>query len=251
MKALILEDETLAAERIKSLIGNVSPDIEILDTLKSKKKALEWLDANPEPDVIFSDIKLLDGLSFEIYQAHPVKCPIIFTTAYDQYALEAFQTNGVDYLLKPIKEEKLAEAISKIKLDKPLISAEHLEQLAELLEQRQKKYKGRFLVKLGQKITAITSDKISYFFSEDKISFLVTKDGAKYPVDQTLEELDKVMDPALFFRINRKYLITLDSITQIHPYFKGRLKLELNHSQDDDIVVSADKTPVFKSWLDD
>ncbi len=252
MKVLIFEDEAIAADRIVKLLNNISEDIEIVGTLKSIKKGLEWLNTNREPDLILSDIQLLDGLSFDIYKQHPVNCPIIFTTAYDQYALQAFEVNGVDYLLKPIQEEKLGPALEKIKKEQaPLISAEHLEELANLLEERKPKYKERFLVRLGQKITSVPTDKIAYFFSEEKISFLVTNKGEKFPVDHSLEELENMLNPKEFFRINRKFIITLDSVAQIHPYFKGRLKLELNPpSDDDDIVVSSDKTPVFKSWLD-
>lgn len=252
MKVLIFEDEAIAADRIVKLLGNISDEIEVVGTLKSIKKGLEWFNENSEPDFILSDIQLLDGLSFEIYKKHPVKCPIIFTTAFDQYALQAFEVNGVDYLLKPIQEDKLAAAIQKLKKESaPLISSEHLEELAKLLDDRKPKFKERFLVKLGQKITSVPTDKISYFFSEEKVSFLVTQKGEKFPVDNSLEELENILDPKFFFRINRKYIITLDSVAQIHPYFKGRLKLELNpDAHDDDIVVSADKTPVFKSWLD-
>ena len=252
MKVLIFEDEALAADRLVKLLTGISEEIEVVGTLKSIKKGLEWLSENNEPDLILSDIQLLDGLSFEIYKKHPVKCPIIFTTAYDQYALQAFEVNGVDYLLKPIQEEKLAPAIQKLKKEKsPLISAEHLEELANLLEERKPKFKERFLVKLGQKITSVPTDKIAYFFSEEKVSFLVTESNQKFPVDNSLEELESMLDPKSFFRINRKYIVTLRSVDQIHPYFKGRLKLELAPpAADDDIVVSADKTPIFKSWLD-
>lgn len=251
MKVLIFEDEAIASDRLTRMLEEIAADTVVVGTLKSIKKGLEWLDENPEPDVILSDIQLLDGLSFEIYKQHPVKCPIIFTTAFDQYALQAFEVNGVDYLLKPIQADKLTAAIGKLEQTKaPIISEENLEELANLLAGRKQSYKTRFLVRLGQKITSVPTERIAYFFSEEKITFLVTNKGEKFPVDQSLEELESILDPELFFRINRKYIITLDSVSQIHPYFKGRLKLELEPPLEDDIVVSSEKTPVFKSWLD-
>lgn len=252
MKILILEDEALAAERLIGLVKECAPETEVLAAIKSIKKGLQWLSEHAEPDLILSDIQLLDGLSFELFKQHPVNCPVIFTTAYDQYALQAFDVNSVDYLLKPVQKEKLCTALEKLgnRASKPLISAEHLETLAQMLDQRKPKYKSRFLVKLGNKIRSVATPDIAYFYTEEKLTFLVQTSGEKFPVDHSLEELESLLDPDAFFRINRKYTITHEAVSEIHPYFKGRLKIELNHSADDDIVVSADKTPLLKSWLD-
>lgn len=252
MRILILEDEALAAERLQNMVKSCQPDAVVLGTIKSVGKGLQWLEENPEPDLILSDIQLLDGLSFELYKQHPVKCPIIFTTAYDQYALQAFEVNSVDYLLKPVQEEKLCAALEKLHVmtPKPLLSSSDLDALAEMLESRKPQYKSRFLVKLGQKIRSVAVTDLLYFFTEDKLTFLMTKEGEKFPVDFSLEELESLVDPNQFFRINRKYTVTIDAVKEIHPYFKGRLKLELHQSSDDDIVVSSDKTPHLKAWLD-
>jgi len=256
MKILILEDEKLAAEKIKSHLENISGNHQIVDILRSVAKSVEWLRENPEPDLILSDIQLLDGLSFEIFQQVKIKCPVIFTTAFDQYAIQAFDVNSVAYLLKPIQEEKLKDALEKISGQSgSLISEADLDKLAGMLEKRmastdQKKYKNRFLVKLGQKIKSISTKDISFFYTENKLTFLVVSNAEKFPVDSSLDELESILDPQRFFRLNRKYMITTASIREIHPYFKGRLKLELHHSDDDDIVASADKTPLLKLWLD-
>lgn len=252
MKVLIFEDETLAADRLKRLLLEIQPDAEVLEVVKSIKKGISWLQNNPEPDLILSDIQLLDGVSFDIYKAHPIGCPVIFTTAYDQYALQAFEVNSIDYLLKPIQQEKLQAALQKVNStnEKPIISSQDLDALMEMIEQRKTRFKSRFLVKLGQKIRSVAVNQILYFYTEDKLTFLVTSQGDKFPVDHSLEELESLLDPDHFFRINRKYTVAVEAIKDIHPYFKGRVKIDLHNSSDDDIVVSSEKTPILKAWLD-
>lgn len=252
MKVLILEDEKLAAERMRKLLTELSVEIEVLEVLRSVEKSVQWLKENDTPDLILSDIQLLDGLSFDIFKKEKVSCPIIFTTAFDQYALQAFEVNGMDYLLKPIQSEKLQAAIEKIQgtTKRPLITTEDLEALASMLEDRKKKYKSRFLVKLGQKIKSVSVDSISYFFTENKLTFLMTNNAEKFPVDHSLDELENMLDSEVFFRANRKYMITLEAVKEIHPYFKGRLMLELKPEIEDGLVVSSEKTPSLKAWLD-
>ncbi len=254
MKILILEDETLAAEKLQNLVTEIEPSAEIIGVLKSVEATLLWLEQNDEPDLILSDIQLLDSVSFDIFSEKEVKCPIIFTTAYDQYAIQAFDVNSVDYLLKPIQKEKLEAALEKYKSAKNNlggISTADIGKIADMIRDHSQEFKSRFLVKLGQKIRAIPVEKIAYFFTEDKMTFIMTEAGEKYPIDHSLEDVDTVLDPRIFFRINRKYIICLDAVKEIHPYFKGRLKLELNPAiDDDDIVISSEKTPSFKQWLD-
>lgn len=220
--------------------------------MKSVEAAVLWLQNNEHPDLIISDIQLLDGPSFDIFEEVEVKTPVIFTTAYDQYAIKAFEVNSVDYLLKPIQKEKLGAALDKY--DQMGSASEEgsidIEQIKPALKEEKKEYKARFLVKLGQRIKAIPTEKIAYFFSQDKLTYLVTFEGQKLPIDQTLEELEGLMNPKFFFRVNRKFMVHFDSVTDIHPYFKGRVKLGLNPHFDDDIVISSEKTPVFKRWLD-
>ena len=252
MKVVVFEDEKLASDRLIELVKSLRPETEILAAMKSIEAAVLWLQNNEHPDLIISDIQLLDGPSFDIFEQVEVKTPVIFTTAYDQYAIKAFEVNSVDYLLKPIQKEKLGVALDKYdQLGSGAVdSSINIEQIREAIRGEKTEYKARFLVKLGQRIKAIPTEKIAYFFSQDKLTYLVTFEGQKLPIDQTLEELESLMNPKFFFRVNRKLMVHFDAVTDIHPYFKGRVKLGLNPHFDDDIVISSEKTPVFKRWLD-
>lgn len=252
MKALIIEDEKLASERLIELIKTIKPDVQIVGTLRSVEAGLDWFQKNEQPDLIISDIQLLDGSSFEIFDKVKPKCNVIFTTAYDQYAIKAFEVNSVDYLLKPIQEEKLANAFQKLgdKTDSQTSQPFDLESIKALINQQNKEYKSRFLTKVGQRIKAIPTDKIAYFYTHDKLTFIVTFEKQKFIIDNTLEEVDQMLDPKHFFRVNRKFLVHFDAVSDIHPYFKGRVKIVLQPEIDEDIVVSSEKTPLFKMWLD-
>jgi two-component system, LytTR family, response regulator LytT len=251
MKVLLIEDETLAAERLQQLLRTINPSLEIVGHLKSIEASTAWLNANPHPDLIISDIRLLDGLCFEIFRNIKTDTPVIFTTAYDQYAIKAFEVNSVDYLLKPIQTEKLAAAIEKVKnRTKPQSSNIDYRALAKELQVSQKIYKSRFMIRIGQKIVAVPVEKIACFFSENKLSFVITTDQKRFPMDQPLDELIEVLDPQLFFRANRQFIVTFQSIAEIHPYFKGRIKLNLAPATTEEIVISAERTPEFKSWID-
>jgi two-component system response regulator LytT len=251
MKLLILEDETLASDRLIKIIGEIDPTLEILSTLKSIEEGNEWFESNEHPDLIISDIRLLDGLSFELFKKLKLEVPVIFTTAYDQYAIKAFEVNSVDYLLKPIEKEKLAAAIGRHKerMSQNKFPAD-FDSLYELIQNKKKSFKSRFLIKIGHKIVAVPVEKIAYFFSQNKLTYIVTKDGKRLPTDQTLETLDEQLDPATFYRANRQFIVGYDSISELHPYFKGRLKVELEPNADQELVVSAEKTREFKAWLD-
>ena len=252
MKVVVFEDEKLASERLIELIQELRPNAEILASLKSVEAGLMWLQNNEEPDLIVSDIQLLDGSSFEIFNQHPIKCPVIFTTAYDEYAIKAFQVNSVDYLLKPIQKQKLENALQKYDERTSSSSSQSLDidKIREAIQGSNVQYKSRFLVKYGQRIKAIPVEQIAYFYSQDKLTYLVTFEGKKLPLDQTLEELETVLNPDNYFRVNRKFIVHFDSVSDIHPYFKGRVKLDLQPESGEDIVISSDKTPLFKQWLD-
>lgn len=250
MTVLLLEDETLAAERLQSLLREIDADIHIAAHIKSIDGAVQWLQNNAHPDFILSDIRLLDGLCFEVFEQVKVEKPVIFTTAYDQYAIKAFEVNSVDYLLKPIQPEKLAAAIAKVKNRNIASPQLDYQELLKLLKGGKSEYKTRFMAKLGQKIVAVPVEKIAYFFSENKLTFLVTNDQKRYPLDQPLDELIDVLDPAIFFRVNRQFIVTFQSIAEIHPYFKGRVKLQLNPSTTEEVVISSERTPDFKKWID-
>lgn len=249
MRVVIFEDEKLASERLIQVLKEIKPAANVLTSVKSVEAAVMWLQNNELPDLIISDIQLLDGVSFEIFEQVEITCPVIFTTAYDEYAIKAFEVNSVDYLLKPIQKEKLAKALEKYENQTQGGSALDISQIESLLKP-EPEYKSRFLVKFGQRIKAVPIEKIAYFYSRDKLSYLVTFEGQKLPVDQTLEELDGLINPKNYFRVNRKFIVHFDSVSDIHPYFKGRVKLVLDPAIDEDIVVSSDKTPVFKKWLD-
>ncbi|MEQ8476762.1 LytTR family DNA-binding domain-containing protein [Fulvivirga sp.] len=251
MKVLILEDETLAGQKVKQLLHEIDDSLEILDIIKTVEDAKAWYDENETPDLIISDIRLLDGLSFEFFESIEYNNPVIFTTAYDQYAIKAFEVNSVDYLLKPIQKEKMEQALKKVQKNNAS-NADKIpyQEIIALMQSQQKDFKSRFMIKAGQKILAIPVEKIAYFSSINKLTYIVGYDGKKYPYDQTLEVVDQQVDPKLFFRANRKYITKFDAISEIHPYFKGRIKINLNPEAEDEIVISADRTPEFKKWLD-
>lgn len=251
MNLLILEDETLASDRIVKILKEIDSELNIVGIIKSIEEGKRWFSENDHPDLIISDIRLLDGLSFELFKILQIETPVIFTTAYDQYAIKAFEVNSIDYLLKPIQKEKLAEAIDKHKdrVANNKFPAD-FEGLYELIQNQKKSYKSRFLIKIGQKIVAVPIEKIAYFYSQNKLTYIITKDGKKLPTDQTLEQLEEQLDPKTFYRANRQFIVSFESISEIHPYFKGRLKIELSPVSEMEIVISADKTPEFKSWLD-
>jgi DNA-binding LytR/AlgR family response regulator len=251
MKILIFEDETLASDRIIKILKEIDASHEIVSVIKSIEEGKKWFNTNEDPDIIISDIRLLDGLSFDLFKEIKTEVPVIFTTAYDQYAIKAFEVNSIDYLLKPIQKEKLRDALNKyIERTSQNKFPADFESLYDLIQNQKKSYKSRFLIKIGQKIAAVPVEKISYFYSHNKLTYIVTKDGKKLPTDQTLETLQDQLDPKEFYRANRQIIVSYDSISEIHPYFKGRLKIDVTPPCELEIVVSAEKTPEFKSWLD-
>ncbi|HZY80471.1 MAG TPA: LytTR family DNA-binding domain-containing protein [Cyclobacteriaceae bacterium] len=249
MKVLILEDETLAAEKLESTLLEIQPDIQVVSRIKSISSAVEWLQSNPHPDLVISDIRLLDGLCFEIFSQVKVEKPVIFTTAYDQYAIRAFEVNSIDYLLKPVQKEKLQAALAKVQLPKEPPFPDYNEVL-NFIKSNKTSYKSRFMVRLGQRIVAVPSEKIAYFYSENKLTYIVTLDNKKFPMDQPLDELIDLIDPMRFFRANRQFIVAFDSIAEIHPYFKGRIKIVLQPRSDEEVVISSERTPDFKKWID-
>lgn len=251
MNILIIEDEQLAADKLKSLIRELQDEHQVLEVLDSIEDSVAWLQQNEHPDLILSDIHLADGLCFSIYSKIEPKCPIIFTTAYEKYAIQAFEVNSVDYLLKPIQLDKLEMAIQKCQTRKtPLHESQLLDTIQSALIKAPTQYKSRFLCKLGNTIKSIETKTIQYFYSQDKITFVVDKHKNRLPINNTLDEIDQMLDPKSFFRVNRKYIVNFHGIDEIHTYFKGRLKLKLNPHIEDDIIVSTEKSPIFKSWLD-
>ncbi len=252
MKVLIIEDETLAAEKLEKLLLELDSTIEVMGKIKSIESAVDWFAQNEvKPELIISDIRLLDGLSFDIFKQIDYRGAVIFTTAYDQYAIKAFEVNSIDYLLKPVQKEKLKRSLEKFSsLNTSVPPPFPYEELVSMIKGQQQEYKSRFMVKTGNKILAVPVEKVGYFYSQNKLSYIVTHDNKKYPLDQPLEVIDQQLDPKKFFRANRQFIITFESIDEIHPYFKGRVKINLKHQPEEDIVISADKSPEFKKWLD-
>ena len=251
MNVIIVEDEFYAAEKLKKELTSIDPNIEVLAVLDSCAQCLEYFQNPPEYDVIFSDIHLADGLCFHAFEQLNIERPIIFTTAYDKYALEAFDTNGIDYLLKPIQSERLQQALDKLSgLQSAAPNSSFFNELKELIRSSEKEYKSRFLCKLGNKIKSIPVTSIMYFYSKDKMSFIVDERHNRYPVNHTLDEIDGMMNPKDFFRLNRQYIVHFNAIQEIHPYFKGRLKIKLHQHSDDGIIVSTERSPLMKAWLD-
>ncbi len=250
-KVLIVEDETPAAERLKKLVLNLG-EIEIVSRLDSIEDSVEWFKTNPAPDLAFFDIQLADGKSFSIFDKVAVPCPVIFTTAFDEYAIQAFKVNSIDYLLKPIDEKELTAAWNKFLT---LSNSENSDSYDELNEQlkmllKAKNFKSRFLIKSGEHFKFINCEKIAYFFSDGGHTFLIDKDGKQHLLDEKLESLEEQLDPELFHRISRKYIVSCDSISKISSYFNNRLILELNPSPAQEVIVSRERVSQFKSWLD-
>jgi two-component system LytT family response regulator len=258
IKVLIIEDEAPAARRLKKLLEEINQDIVVLDEKDSVEGAVEWIQNNPAPDLFLMDVQLSDGISFDIFNKVEVPAPVIFTTAYDEYALKAFKVNSVDYLLKPVNSEELEAAINKFitassqgDINSPLAQAAQIEQVLETMNIKPKAFKSRFLIKIGDKYISVPTEQIAYFYTEDKGVYLVTKDEKhRYPVDHSLDEIDKLLDPDIFFRLNRQYIACIDNIVKFHTYFNGKLKVFLDPEPGHEVVVSREKASIFKSWLD-
>jgi len=256
MKVVIVEDEGLAAERLAKLIHQYDSTIEIIQYLDSIESTTEWFQNNEPPDIAFFDIQLADGLSFDIFENCEIKCPVIFTTAFDDYAIRAFKVNSIDYLLKPIDLEELTKAFVKYKELKKDTEATSqtlgLDLIKNAMQQLKKKeYKSRFIVKVASNIIAVPTSEILYFFSENKIVWVRKKDGKKHPIDYNLDQLINLIDPQKFFRINRKYISSFDAIQDISAYSNSRLKIKLLHeAKKEEILISREKVTDFKAWLD-
>lgn len=248
MRIIILEDETRAANHLERLLAKVAPEMKVLARMETVRDAVKYLQTNTGPELIFSDIQLADGLSFEIFNQVTVHCPIIFTTAYDHYAIEAFQTNGIDYLLKPIEEERLQKAIEKAKHFSPGLLLEKLLQMNR--PATEKAFKSRFMVKVGDKIKSVPVEEIRVFFSQEKASFILTTEGRTYCIDYALDQLEPMVDPEKYFRINRKYMVSIDACTNILAWTNSRLRLKIDGIDDSDIIVARERVQEFKNWLD-
>jgi DNA-binding LytR/AlgR family response regulator len=246
MKALIIEDEKPAAKRIIKLLLEADPSIEILGILDSVESTIEWLSNNPPPQIMLLDIHLSDGSSFDIFKKVDVNCPIIFITAYDEYAIDAFKVNSIDYLLKPVKLHDLESALLKLKNLQNSYSSISID---NLINTAGKKYKDRFVIKLGNKIKSILIEDIAYFFSRDKLTFICDKEGKNSPIDISLDKLEKLLDPKEFFRVNRQIIANASAIKEIVTSSKSRIILTLEPPSGIEAMISSERSSLFKKWL--
>lgn len=254
MNVLIIEDEPHAQNELKRLLDNSGFDILVLECIDSVEETVLWFESNDPPDLVFMDIQLSDGLSFEIFKQTTLITPVIFTTAYDEYAIRAFKVNSIDYLLKPIKQAELNDALKKFKdLNKQIKGTQavlDLNQIQELLNIQKPVYKSRFIAKVGDQIKHVDVKDVAYFRAEDNEVMLVTKKNNKYVIEYALDHLVNVLDPNDFFRANRSFIVTVNSITKISKYFNSRLHLELIPDTEDPVLISRVKVPEFLKWMD-
>lgn len=254
MNVVIIEDEYPAADRLKVLLDKTGVDVSVLDVLDSVTAACNWFSVNEAPDLVLSDIQLSDGLSFEIFEQTKINCPIIFTTAYDEYAIKAFKLNSIDYLVKPIQPEELQAALKKyqtIRSSKPARGVqEEMLTLLKSVQRNEAVYKERFLVDAGEAMLPVFQTEIAYFTSANEITQLVRTDGKRFVLDYTLSDLEACLNPRSFFRANRQYLVQAPAIQRVFPYFNGRLLLALLPKARTDVIVSKSKASRFKRWFD-
>ena len=252
MRLLIIEDEAAASRQLKRLCMKYLPDFDVAGAVQSVREAVSWLSVNPSPEVIFMDVELTDGQCFDILKEVEISSFVIFTTAYDQFAIRAFDLNSLAYLLKPINEDHFRKAIKKLRGQ--LSSAnipDNWQSLLNALPQNTKTdYKERFLIRQGSKLFSLSESQIAYFHREDNVVLVYTADGSKFTVSYSLEELEQLLEPKYFFRINRSFLARITAISQIHDYFNSKLKIELSPPAPTAVIVSKEKSTSFKQWLD-
>lgn len=251
MNILIIEDEPSTAGRLKKMLAELSPDYKVIGVLDSVEDSISYFSSNEKPDLVFMDIHLADGNSFTIFDHTAVSCPVIFTTAYDQYALKAFKVNSIDYLLKPIKREELEQSLNKFNE----LRAQYQEAtpdyaaIVKIMKEKAEVTMSRFMIKIGQTIKAINIAELAYFFVDQRIVYAMLKTGQKYPVDFTMEYLENNLDNHHFFRVNRSFIISIDAISTMVAYSKSRIKIELIPPCDIEVITSTDRSGSFKAWL--
>ena len=253
MKVLIIEDEQLAAENLVTELRKAEPSARVLDIIDTVRGTVEWLNSHPSPDIIFMDIQLADGLSFEVFNMTRVPCPVVFTTAFEEYAIRAFKVNSIDYLLKPVKASDISFALEKLRNYQSSLQETFppgsfsIDKVMQMLGTR---YKSRFLVRAGTHIKPVNASDIQCMYSLGKATFLMDERGTSFDVAYSLEQLELLLDPVQFFRINRKYIINATAIKDIIAYSGSRLRILLHKIDYDDLVVSRSRVNEFKSWLD-
>ena len=248
MKILIIEDETAAAQNLSAILKEIAPDVEILDIIDTVVDSVEWFRSNPMPDLVFMDIHLSDGKSFRIFDSVKVDVPIIFTTAYDQYALEAFKVNGIDYILKPINEPDVSRAIDKWKMLTNADRSAYVERV-DTMAQTERVEQQTFLVRFRDKIIPLSCDDIAFFYTSDERVSAYNFKGERYPIERTLEALQGILPQNVFFRANRQFIVSREAVKDISVWFGSRLLLNLTLETPEKIIISKARVPEFKAWL--
>ncbi|MBK7175243.1 MAG: response regulator transcription factor [Bacteroidales bacterium] len=251
MNVLIIEDEAAIARRMQKLLLEIDPAITVIETLGSVETSVAWFKSHTEPDLAIMDIQLADGSSFEIFGEVQINCPVIFATAYDQYAIQAFKVNSIDYLLKPVQKEELAESLKKFKRLQTPSGPQGLDYsvIAQILGAKKADYLKRLVIRFGDVIKAVEVKDVAYFYTDEKIVYATLTEGKTYPIDFTLDQLEKKLDPERFFRINRKFLISYESITKMISYSKSRVKITLAPVTELEVISSTERSGDFKEWL--
>ena len=252
MNVIIIEDEPLAASRLEKMIKKYDAEISVIAKLVSVNETVMWIGNNRQPDLIFMDIKLEDGNSFDIFEKIKIKSPVIFTTAYENYMINAFKVNSIDYLLKPINFDDLARSINKYKELQNQYNNQSLDlkKLIDIFKPKDNVYKNHFVITLGQKVKIIELNEIAYFYYDEKITFIITNNNQRYPIDFSLDKLMEILNPLMFFRISRQYIIKRSSIDNIEILSKRKYKLTLIPSTDKEVIISSYRSEAFKNWLD-
>jgi two-component system LytT family response regulator len=256
MNILIIEDETVAAQRLQEMVQQLMPNARIVGLADSIEESVEYLSTHPMPNLILMDIELVDGQSFEIFKEVDVTCPVIFTTAYDEFALQAFKVHSIDYLLKPIVYEELKSSLDKFERLQKAYAPSRSMNVDELLQELRRTtvtapvaHREHFLVKQGQRLISVSIEEVAYFYSQERISFLKTIDNRIFSLDFSLEEIEEQVDASRFFRVSRQFLAERRSISNIYVHFNGKYKLALKPATDEEVYVSRDRAPEFKKWL--
>jgi DNA-binding LytR/AlgR family response regulator len=252
MRILIIEDENRTAQDLQSTLEELDPAIEVQAIRDSVDGAVTWLKANPLPDLIFMDIQLADGLSFEIFQEVAIECPVVFCTAYDEYAVEAFKVNGVDYILKPFDRDSIARALTKVKNLQNFFQRGNLglNKLADLLNTLKPAYRSSFLVSHRDKLLPVSVQEIAFFYIEHEVTFLHTFDGKRYVVNHTMDELEKQLDPKHFYRANRQFLMNYSNVVEVEHYFARKLLIKTKAPTKEPVIVSKAKATDFLTWME-
>jgi len=250
MKILIVEDEPVSARRLQAMLAEIEPEATVAGMTDSVTGTVDWLRANGLPDLLLMDIELTDGKSFDVFGQFAVSAPVIFITAYDEYAIRAFKVNSVDYLLKPVKADELRQALHKFRQWRATSTEFDAGRMRALLDEvRGDRFKERFLVKEGDRLVPVAAGDIAWFRTKDKVNYVHTTDGKAFGIDQSLDDVERVLDPRRFFRANRQYIVHANAVRKVHFWFSSKLKVELSPDPGEEVIVSREKAMAFRNWL--